>query len=540
VADVNQNINILIKQFGAEAVNKQIKGMIRPMDQLQQKLQDASQGKFVQATVDQTKAQKNLKKAFDQTAFATKRFRAEFLSILFLGMVIQRTFSRIAKSAIDSFTKIAEGSELANRTFGVLGASLTFLKFTIGEALARAILPMMPAIVAIIDAIAEWVTTNPKLTSSLIAIGFLLGTVLVTAGQLVLGLDGLSRIAGFMGVSSFPKFIKANRKLFIIIGLIVGAIALMNKALKETPGAADLMTEATKPMNDALSDLGKMMSGLNVEFDSYQVLAAFAIFLTSLLAGVFTDFLRTIEAMGNSIGFQIVLIQEWWAAIKGGVPDLERVNNAFVTWDKSAEKIGDGLANIITPGEALRRMAEAQEEAISSTSDETETYTGTLSGLNDELMNMTQPLIDDTTELENLDIEMVNAETLSTELAAATITMTDNFQSQIPVINDLAEAFRNLANARSGGSSGGGGGFDESHQNFQVGGYVPKTGMALVHAGEFVVPREKVSSFTANPNINVRTGPISNQVDVAAFAKKISSVIMGDIRRHTSSMSRYG
>jgi len=114
------------------------------------------------------------------------------LSMLFLGMQLKKTSETIARSVLDTYQKIVEGGTFASRGMLALGGAFTFLKFVVGDAIATALLPFIPIILDIVDAIADWVDENPELVSTIILGAVALGTFMMIAGQLIipLGLVG--------------------------------------------------------------------------------------------------------------------------------------------------------------------------------------------------------------------------------------------------------------------------------------------------------------------------------------------------------------
>lgn len=114
------------------------------------------------------------------------------LSMLFIGMQIKRTAETIAKSVMDTYMKIVEGGTFASRGIFALGGAFTFLKFVVGDAIAEALLPFIPAILDIVDALADWIDENPELVSTIILGAIALGTFMMIVGQLIIPLGILT------------------------------------------------------------------------------------------------------------------------------------------------------------------------------------------------------------------------------------------------------------------------------------------------------------------------------------------------------------
>ena len=165
-------------------------------------------------------------KATMLAAKQTKRFKFEYLGLLFFAMQINRTFKRITITSTSFYMKMTEGQTMASQGMTRLSASFQFLKFSIGDAIATALLPLIPAIVDIIDAISGWISQHPKLVASILLVGIALTSLLVFAISLKFAWTGLSTI--FL----------ASKKIFLMIGgllqflmspigLIIAAVVLL-------------------------------------------------------------------------------------------------------------------------------------------------------------------------------------------------------------------------------------------------------------------------------------------------------------------------
>jgi hypothetical protein len=121
----------------------------------------------------------------------TGQFQAWAMSVMFFGMLIQRTFDGILKAGTGAFTKIMEASNIFGTAIQRLGLHWDYLKFTIGSAINTALAPLLPKIIEIIHAVTNWIQQNPKLAAWLIIIGLIVGTLLFLFGTLTLGTLGL-------------------------------------------------------------------------------------------------------------------------------------------------------------------------------------------------------------------------------------------------------------------------------------------------------------------------------------------------------------
>jgi len=154
------------------------------------------------------------------------------LSMLFFGMAIKRVFEGIMRSATQSFNKIMESSGYFGSAIQRLGVYWEYLKFTIGSALNTALMPLMPYIIQIINAVTRWIQENPKLTAGLIALGVILGTILLVFGTLGAAFTGISGFFTSLGLTvptagaAIEGFTAALSGMGLTVGLILAAIVV--------------------------------------------------------------------------------------------------------------------------------------------------------------------------------------------------------------------------------------------------------------------------------------------------------------------------
>jgi len=156
-------------------------------------------------------------------------FQMWALSIMFFGMLLQRTFDRIIRSGLDMLKSLAKGSTEQSRALAALEAHWTFLKFTIGNAIMTALLPLMPLILNIISRIRDWIEKHPKLTAAIILLSFVIGILLFAFGSLFLAEQGFVMMVGFLkdainGLISLFTFLMSPIGL-IILALLALAVA---------------------------------------------------------------------------------------------------------------------------------------------------------------------------------------------------------------------------------------------------------------------------------------------------------------------------
>jgi len=153
--------------------------------------------KTAEATKQVTKATKQVNT--QMKGLKEPPFQGWALSVMFMGMQIQRIFQTILTSSVASFVEIISKSADATSAITVLGAQFTGLKFAVGEAI-NSFVAAHPEIGELIQKIDDWVQQNQTLTASLVIWGMVVGLVLFMIGQLALGLVGfvfMIKKAGF-------------------------------------------------------------------------------------------------------------------------------------------------------------------------------------------------------------------------------------------------------------------------------------------------------------------------------------------------------
>jgi len=173
------------------------------------------------------------------------------LSIMFFGMQMQRIFTNIARAGVSAFTKVMESSGYFGSAIQQLGVHWEYLKFTIGSTISRALEPIMPIIINIVNNIAKWIREHPKLTAVLVLGGAALGTFLTTIGQIAVTLGPLVRM-----LSLGPGGL--GGALLGIAGISIGTLGLvaLEKTISKNKKVAD---DLKKSFNTLLDNLKKKL-----------------------------------------------------------------------------------------------------------------------------------------------------------------------------------------------------------------------------------------------------------------------------------------
>jgi len=156
-----------------------------------------------------------------RTVSNMRRFRMEFLSVLFFSMNAQRQLQRVLSSSITTFTQIASESNRSAQAIATISAQFTFLRFTIGRAVGEALEPLLPVLVGIIDKVADFVEQNPGKAVGTLVGAFVAFSALNIGAQIALVSDGLINIANnspgaIKGIKAFTRVAGGGVGLFFI------------------------------------------------------------------------------------------------------------------------------------------------------------------------------------------------------------------------------------------------------------------------------------------------------------------------------------
>lgn len=153
----------------------------------------------------------------------TKRFSFEFLTLIFAGMMLKRVFGGALRSIYDNYKKIVGMNSQFNKSVMKLGASWSYLKFVIGNALNS------PFVIRAV----EWLTDSIEWLADVLAENKDLAIGLVGA---LAGLYALGELASFIG--GFMQFgmlmtalLKGALLLISPLGIALGILLLMVAAV---------------------------------------------------------------------------------------------------------------------------------------------------------------------------------------------------------------------------------------------------------------------------------------------------------------------
>jgi hypothetical protein len=129
-----------------------------------------------------------LNRLLDKTSNKTVPFAGWAMSLMFLGMALQRVFDTIWKSSTKTFQDAMHSVEGTVTQFDILNGSVAYLQFNIGNALE----PIVSFLIPIIDKVSDWVNQNEGLVTLGMTILGISAAVFAVGGSFKLAIDGLS------------------------------------------------------------------------------------------------------------------------------------------------------------------------------------------------------------------------------------------------------------------------------------------------------------------------------------------------------------
>ena len=183
-----QNTNDIVIVARAEVARA-----VADLRKLQRSINQTGRKAYTQLATKQEavyQSQMRLNKALGKVPFA-----GYALSIMFFGSAMVNTFKQITTFGVRAFQDVMHSVDGTVTQFDLLGASLLYLGFTIGQALE----PVIAWLIPIVDSIAEWVSENQALTAGLLLTLGVLGSILMVGGALKLAFDGFATAFALIG-----------------------------------------------------------------------------------------------------------------------------------------------------------------------------------------------------------------------------------------------------------------------------------------------------------------------------------------------------
>jgi hypothetical protein len=268
-----------------------VKASLKDLDRLKYKVNSANQviDAFGRGYVKNTEVMKQFGKTAVREA---RRFKAEWLSVMFFSMAINRALTRIGTTALAEFKRAHESTSYWNSAVGRLAINFTFLRIALGETINRVLRPF-----------ADWIDENMDKLLDLVSkewlvkLGFDVFTTTALAGAIataILGVKGIQKIVGAGGGGPFYEMVLGLT--FLITGIKEAATGDLLSGLKNIFSGIGLMLVSKKgPAGVALIATGLALSIVDIiKKDELDLIDALN---TAFLAGI--------------VGFKL---GGWWGA----------------------------------------------------------------------------------------------------------------------------------------------------------------------------------------------------------------------------------
>ena len=411
-----------------------------------------------------------------------KRFKMEWLGIMFFTMNIQKQLKRVLSSSVQAFMKIAGETDRANQTLASFGAQITFIKFTMGRAIAEVFEPFLPVFVKIVDVIADFIEQNPA-----VAVEALVG--------------------------AFVGFLALN---------IVAQVALVSGGIAQVGTNALMATTAIKALKGMMGVIGIGLAikgvaekGLSIENIIAPVMVGLGF---GMKAGIWTfavmyaiDFLMAPEMVAKQTGVIVGQLADIIFKAVAMIPKLIKVSLGIISWDQVfdqdmskagvafamgfaeqfsyKENIGeDSILGLMMGKEGLNKMTTDTDQfwADMRTQKEMEVE-----------FNKKQNETMSSDFATNVTIMKEDWEEGGNEIISATRTYVTTTTAELEKLNTCYTTthFINTISSFSGGSYP----FRSNEKGTE---YIPKTGLYQLHQGEKVTPASQVSMGNINVNVN--------------------------------------
>jgi phage-related protein len=449
-----------------------------------------------------------------------QKFQMWALGVMFFGMLIQRTFLNIAKISLKTFKDIAGATSAQVQGLARLEAAWSFLKFSIGNAIATALMPLVPQIVAIVMRITDWINKNPELTAKIIAWGAAIGTVFFIIGSLVLGITALATMFVKFGMAIW-NIVKGARWLYTVfqtvatlLGTTVGSVMLAAIAIIIGFGIAIwgiivIVKNWGSDWQKVWQGVGLVITGIGIillAFIGVWALIPIAIGLVVLAIATYWDAIaafvssiwNVIKGLMNSILTFFAPIVEgikalWTALISFFSAVMELILavvrlawTVFITWMTE---------NVIDP---LKEMFKLFTDFVKKV------FTKMINWIKEKIVD---PMVAYFTDAFNI----------IKELATQAINFIGNILSKIASkISSAAAKIRSIAGKVNDKT-------ESIKGSKATGGLINSDGLYRLHQGEVVVPKNDVNNLGMNITVNTTGG-----VD----AQEVAQQIMQELSRY--------
>ena len=247
-----------------------------------------------------------------------KKFKFDFLTLLFVGMMLTKTFGGMFRNIIDSYKKITGLHSVFNKSLLKLQAGFGYLKFAIANALnSPGIIKAIEWFTNAIVWLGDYLLEHPTLSQAILAVI----AALVTIGTLASIASGLIQMSMLIDIASATKVLTAGKNL----EALGGGTKLFAKQV-EALGAGSFsgliigVTGVIAIFSTLFGLLNNDKSTRDWTVDAISSVVKFVITLVSVGLQGFTRFVELGEIAGD-------FLFRYWKQVFNGI--IDTVSNAF-------------------------------------------------------------------------------------------------------------------------------------------------------------------------------------------------------------------
>jgi len=271
-----------------------------------------------------------------------KAFSMEFLGVMFGGMMIQKTFMRMATVAQESFMRITEGQGVAAQSFHALGASIELVKFSLGNTIAQVIQPFIPTIIEIAEKVSDWIGNNKKLVAGIVIGGLALGTFSLILGQTVLYGEALMNVFGAKGLlGTLIKFGSANPIIATIL-IIIATILAITMAIPQYREELKEMWVAVKDsIGPVLTNLMEIIFGTDDWKEALKKVGSVGVWLTAGFGRLLIVIGQAVDLLSSFVRLFLTLLTRPKEIASVFREEKKRLQENFAIAKKNYAKLGE-------------------------------------------------------------------------------------------------------------------------------------------------------------------------------------------------------
>lgn len=116
----------------------------------------------------------------------TTRNAMNYLSLLFIGQAVSKMFAGLRNNAVAAYTELTKGSGTANGSLMALQATIKYIQFSMGAAIADFIAPWMDEIAYFAETLSDFISEHGNVVVTFMAAGTLLGFLSEAVAQIAL------------------------------------------------------------------------------------------------------------------------------------------------------------------------------------------------------------------------------------------------------------------------------------------------------------------------------------------------------------------